>query len=54
MPTSLQNVIIGLIILLAVGIDMWRKEIGGVLHLFALPADRTAAQPSKPREERTP
>jgi len=27
-PTSLQNIIIGLIILLAVGIDMWREEIG--------------------------
>lgn len=52
-PTSLQNVIIGLIILLAVGIDMWRKEIGGILHLFAVPADRSAAQPSKSREERT-
>jgi ribose transport system permease protein len=27
-PTSLQNIIIGLIILFAVGIDMWREEIG--------------------------
>jgi len=26
-PTSLQNIIIGLIIVLAVGIDMWREEI---------------------------
>jgi ribose transport system permease protein len=33
-PTSLQNVITGLIILVAVGIDMWRPEIGMMLpHL---------------------
>jgi ribose transport system permease protein len=31
-PTSLQNIIIGLIILLAVGIDMWRVEIGLVVR----------------------
>jgi len=31
-PTSLQNIIIGLIILLAVGIDMWREEIGSVFR----------------------
>src|SRR5262249_2509203 len=29
-PTSLQNVIVGLIILLAVGIDMWRGELAGL------------------------
>jgi ribose transport system permease protein len=27
-PTSTQNVVIGAIIVLAVGIDMWRNEIG--------------------------
>jgi ribose transport system permease protein len=32
--TSTQNVVIGAIIVLAVGIDMWRGEIGR-LHLFA-------------------
>ena len=31
-PTSLQNIIIGLIIVLAVGIDMWREEIGLVFR----------------------
>lgn len=31
-PTSLQNIIIGLIILFAVGIDMWREEIGLIFH----------------------
>lgn len=31
-PTSLQNIIIGLIILLAVVIDMWREEIGLVFR----------------------
>ncbi len=31
-PTSLQNIIIGLIIILAVGIDMWREEIGLVFR----------------------
>jgi ribose transport system permease protein len=31
-PTSAQNVVIGAIIVLAVGIDMWRGEIGGALQ----------------------
>jgi ribose transport system permease protein len=31
-PTSAQNVIIGAIIVLAVGIDMWRAEIAGALQ----------------------
>ncbi len=31
-PTSAQNVIIGTIIVLAVGIDMWRAEIAGALQ----------------------
>jgi ribose transport system permease protein len=31
-PTSAQNVIIGAIIVLAVGIDMWRGEIGSALQ----------------------
>jgi ribose transport system permease protein len=52
-PTSMQNVIIGLIILLAVGIDMWRNEIGRVVHRFVPATGRAAAQPSNPREERT-
>lgn len=30
-PTSLQSIVIGLIILLAVGIDMWRAELGRLL-----------------------
>src|SRR6185312_12466089 len=30
--TAAQNVIIGAIIVLAVGIDMWRTEIGGALQ----------------------
>jgi ribose transport system permease protein len=52
-PTSMQNVITGLIILLAVGIDMWRNEIGRALHWLMPFAGATAAQPSNPREERT-
>ena len=36
-PTSMQNVTIGVIILVAVGIDMWRNEIGNSLQrLFAI------------------
>ena len=31
-PTSAQNVILGAIIVLAVGIDMWRGEIGAALN----------------------
>jgi ribose transport system permease protein len=31
-PTSIQNVVIGGIILLAVGIDMWRGEAGRILN----------------------
>ncbi len=33
-PTSAQNVIIGAIIVLAVGIDMWRGEIGSALQFL--------------------
>jgi len=33
-PTSTQNVVIGIIIVLAVGIDMWRDELGRIM-LFA-------------------
>jgi ribose transport system permease protein len=37
-PTSAQNIVLGLIILGAVGIDMWRNEISGkVTRLFTLP-----------------
>ena len=32
--TAAQNVIIGAIIVLAVGVDMWRAEIGGALHVI--------------------
>jgi ribose transport system permease protein len=52
-PTSMQNVITGLIILLAVGIDMWRNEIGRALRRLMPFAGATAAQPSNPREEKT-
>jgi ribose transport system permease protein len=34
-PTSLQNVITGLIIVIAVGLDMWRPEIGRMLQRLA-------------------
>ena len=30
-PTSVQNIVIGAIIVVAVGIDMWRHELGNVL-----------------------
>jgi ribose transport system permease protein len=33
-PTSAQNVIIGAIIVLAVGIDMWRAEIAAALQVL--------------------
>ncbi len=33
-PTSAQNVVVGAIIVLAVGIDMWRVEIGRALSFF--------------------
>ena len=52
-PTSMQNVIIGLIIVLAVGIDMWRNEIGGLLHRAVRPTRTVAAQSPNPPEERT-
>jgi ribose transport system permease protein len=31
-PTSVQTVVIGAIIVVAVGLDMWRRELGGVLQ----------------------
>jgi ribose transport system permease protein len=40
-PTSAQNVIIGAIIVLAVGIDMWRAEIAGLARLLFAPKPRT-------------
>jgi ribose transport system permease protein len=44
-PTSTQNIVIGAIIVLAVGIDMWRGELGRLLALRrrAEPAGPTAA-----------
>jgi ribose transport system permease protein len=30
-PSSVQNIVLGLIILLAVGIDMWRAEISALM-----------------------
>ena len=30
-PTSVQTIVIGAIIVIAVGIDMWRAELGGLL-----------------------
>lgn len=34
-PTSAQNIVIGAIIVIAVGIDMWRNELGGALKRLA-------------------
>ena len=34
-PTSAQNVVVGAIIVLAVGIDMWRVEIGQALSFLS-------------------
>jgi ribose transport system permease protein len=35
-PSSVQNIVLGLIILLAVGIDMWRTEISALMtRVFA-------------------
>jgi ribose transport system permease protein len=33
-PTSMQNIIIGIIIVLAVALDMWRNELGKVFSKF--------------------
>jgi ribose transport system permease protein len=41
-PTSTQNIVIGAIIVLAVGIDMWRGELGRLL------APRRQAEPARP------
>jgi ribose transport system permease protein len=44
-PTSTQNVVIGFIIVLAVGIDMWRDDLSRILSsitLFARPRLRGA------------
>ncbi|GAF79782.1 unnamed protein product, partial [marine sediment metagenome] len=30
MPTSVQNIVIGMIIIFAVFIDMWRRELGDI------------------------
>ncbi|MBX6320765.1 MAG: ABC transporter permease [Rhodospirillaceae bacterium] len=51
-PTSMQNVIIGLIILLAVGIDMWRGEVGRLLHRL-MPSSGRPARAAPSRKERT-
>ncbi|MDP2517923.1 ABC transporter permease [Shimia thalassica] len=48
-PSSVQNIVLGAIILLAVGIDMWRAEISSILgRLFGRP-DKTVktASPAK-------
>ncbi len=34
-PTSVQTIVLGAIIVTAVGLDMWRNEIGNVLHGLA-------------------
>ena len=36
-PTSAQNVVVGAIIVLAVGIDMWRTELGQALSFLSKP-----------------
>lgn len=33
-PSSIQNVVLGLIILMAVGIDMWRAELSTLISSF--------------------
>lgn len=35
-PTSVQNIVIGLIIMFAVFIDMWRRELGGLIVRLTL------------------
>jgi len=48
-PTSTQGLVIGLIIVLAVGIDMWRRELaGGVVRLWP---GRTAKLPPTEKEK---
>lgn len=49
-PSSVQNIVLGAIILLAVGIDMWRAEISSILGRLFGRSDKTAktASPAKP------
>ena len=50
-PTSTQNIVIGAIIVLAVGIDMWRGELGRLVAFRRSSApvqQRTATQGEKP------
>jgi ribose transport system permease protein len=50
-PTSTQNVVIGAIIVLAVGIDMWRGEIGEIRSFLKL---RQPTGPALTKEEEYP
>ncbi|WP_282159348.1 ABC transporter permease [Shimia thalassica] len=49
-PSSVQNIVLGAIILLAVGIDMWRAEISSILGRLFGRSDKTVktASPAKP------
>jgi ribose transport system permease protein len=49
-PTSLQNIVLGLIIALAVGLDMWRGEIGRLFGRLFAGRSRAAPEPAAPPE----
>lgn len=46
-PSSVQNIVLGLIILMAVGIDMWRAEISAFMARAFGRGERTAAASSR-------
>ena len=47
-PSSVQNIVLGLIILLAVGIDMWRAELSSLMGgLFGKGTDRPSKTDGK-------
>ena len=54
-PTSTQNVVIGFIIVLAVGIDMWRDDLSRILSsitLFARPRGRHGEDDNREGEQK--
>ena len=47
-PSSVQNIVLGLIILLAVGIDMWRSEISAFMaRIFGRSSEPQSAKKKK-------
>jgi ribose transport system permease protein len=49
-PTSTQNIVIGAIIVLAVGIDMWRGELSHVVAWLVSPQRQTRSEEHERRK----